>query len=348
MKLVNLTGFNSGGSSAVRDYLLEFDDTEIFPNEFKFFRVKHGIIDLYDSLFNKELTPFDRDMEVKRFIKAMKILRTRDYRLSKFGITNGNLVKSDFSANLSNFVNKLTTDYYYGYSYKLELEKTSIIYIIGLFRVNIRKIVDKILFRKSTNPLISRIGIYTDKIEFFKSELQLFIKSIFTTSSSIKVLLGAIPPDIAIIKMVNHFINNLLSIVLIRDPRDVYVTAMQKKQTWFVGNTDDPKNDSVKNFINHFVTNLNSFPRLLENEKVLIVHFEDLVNDYKGQTSIINDFLGLDANNHSRKLEYFNPEKSISNIGIYRSWANKDDIYRIERILIKNHPILNKYDEFVK
>ena len=345
MKLVNLTGFNSGGSSAVRDYLLEFDDTEIFPNEFKFFRVKHGIIDLYDSLFNKELTPFDRDMEVKRFIKAMKILRARDYRLSKFGITTGNLVKGDFSANLSNFVNKLTTDYYYGYSYKLELEKTSIIYIIGLFRVNVQKIVDKILFRKSTNPLISRIGIYTDKIDFFTSELQVFIKSIFTTSSSFKVLLGALPPDIALLEKANHLINNLQSIVLIRDPRDDYVTAMQKKQTSFVGNTDDPKNDSVKNFINHFVTNLNSLSRLHLNEKVLVVYFEDLVTDYRGQTSRIKEFLELDEKNHMRKFEFFNPERSINTIGIYKSWVKEDDIHRIENILIKVNPFLTKYDE---
>jgi hypothetical protein len=72
MKLVNITGFNSSGATAVRDYLSEYSDFEIFPNEFKFLRIKHGVIDLYNSLFIRNLHPFEKDLEVKRFIKSMK------------------------------------------------------------------------------------------------------------------------------------------------------------------------------------------------------------------------------------------------------------------------------------
>ncbi len=77
---------------------------------------------------------------------------------------------------------------------------------------------------------------------------------------------------------------------------------------------------------------LHRFERAKELEKlhgadrVLLLSFESLVQDYENQKSIIEKFVGLDPSDCRNEFEYFNPEKSVKNIGISKDILSSDEL----------------------
>lgn len=341
MNLVNITGFNSSGASAVRDYLTEFENIEVFPNEFKLFRIKDGIFDLFDSLFEKQLFPVERDISVKNFIIAMEKLEKFSV-LTRLGMKVGNMLPENFRQILGVFISSIKESEYYGHSYQLEMEIPYFNRKFGLIFQKFNSLLYKITkLDKIDRKNNQKIGIYTQSFEKFKLELQYFIGELFESAYTFKVLLDATPPNIKSITVLHRLFLSTKTIVLVRDPRDVYVTAIKKDQSWFVGDINRSDNDPVKNFINHYSTNLRHFQSLEDSQDVLVIYFEELVLNYTHVASIINTFLNL--KNSINKYKYFNPTESVKTIGIYKKWSNKDDILRIERDLNMIYPHLNRY-----
>lgn len=92
-------------------------------------------------------------------------------------------------------------------------------------------------------------------------------------------------------------------------------------------------------------------------DKVCLVSFESLVNDYENQKARIEDFLGLDAENCVSEKKYFNPCESSKNIGIadailsdnerniIKSAIDKSNIYGLFNIV--NNIFYSEADETV-
>lgn len=344
MKIVNITGFNSSGASAVRDYLAEFDITEVFPNEFKLFRVKDGIFDLYKSLFEMQLFPIERAIAITNFSKTMRNLEDRIYTLTKFGIKKGNFLPVDFQFKLRSFVENIKESEYYGHSFHFEMEKPYLLFRIESNFIRIQNLVKKLFScYKIERKFQQQIGVYTNSIHKFNEALNHFIEGVFTDKGKIKVLLDAAPPNYYSISKLNILFPDSKTIVLVRDPRDVFFTAMIKNQTWFIGDITRINNDHVSNFILNYKTNIQSLELLEENNDVLVLHFEDLVFNYEYETNRINRFLNLNNLNIKNRYKYFNPIDSMKTVGIYKNWKNKDDIARIENSLNKIYSHLIRY-----
>tara|TARA_B100000767_G_C19764169_1_gene536630 strand:- start:1668 stop:2591 length:924 start_codon:yes stop_codon:yes gene_type:complete len=129
-------------------------------------------------------------------------------------------------------------------------------------------------------------------------------------------------------------------IVVTRDPRDVYVSGLNRHNV----NEDDKTlrafdNDGLsKSFLatddlDVFVKRYRLYQeRSFTNLRADVLHlkFENLILDYDSQIKTILEFLGLGAERHVRPESSFSPSDSKKNIGLWRDYSRKDEIRFIE------------------
>lgn len=106
-------------------------------------------------------------------------------------------------------------------------------------------------------------------------------------------------------------------IVVYRDPRDVYATALLLNASWIPRDVDD--------FIKWVRHSYQDFDTL--STDYLVVRFEELVTDYERQVSRIEDYLGLPPANHVRLFQNFNPKVSEKYIGQWSRQPALADTY---------------------
>ena len=120
------------------------------------------------------------------------------------------------------------------------------------------------------------------------------------------------------------YLGNAKQICVWRDPRDVYCTGVTRGEIWIP--------TEVENFVKWYTAVLPDYlntPHPLR----LTVRFEDIVLDYENTTKKIMKFVGLKECQHIDKKQYFNPEISSKNIGIWKTFENKEAIKQIEKML---------------
>ena len=107
------------------------------------------------------------------------------------------------------------------------------------------------------------------------------------------------------------FKDNVKFIVLERDPRDVYVSnkyMWSKKKKPFFPTTPEEFSDIWRRTVHS--------PR--NSDKVLVVHFEDLIYNYNSEVKRIEDFLGLNSESHNLPKKFFDNSISIDNTQLFR------------------------------
>ena len=121
-----------------------------------------------------------------------------------------------------------------------------------------------------------------------------------------------------------EYVSNMKTILVTRDPRDVYETAKLKKFEWI------PYDDVVS-----FVKWVKAMYRNYDpnNLDYLIIRFEDLVSDYDKTVSQIESFIGLTPDQHVYKYARLDPNKSIKNIGLWKNSSDVDGNSYIEKEL---------------
>ena len=137
-------------------------------------------------------------------------------------------------------------------------------------------------------------------------------------------LLSITNPDKEII---SQYFGNTKIVTSIRDPRDVYTSARlyPSGDIGFI-----PKDaDLFVNYYKYFVERYD----YKSNPNVLLIRFEDFVNNYNDVSEKIMSFVGLKDSEHINKFKYFNPEISKNNIGIYKNYKDQESIKIIEKEL---------------
>jgi hypothetical protein len=109
------------------------------------------------------------------------------------------------------------------------------------------------------------------------------------------------------------YVSNLKAIIVQRDPRDVFMTGLNRKEDWI------PYYDVTK-FVRWYNVMLKNYPCI--NSDVLNLKFEDLVIDYDIERKKILNFLELEIEDHINIKTKFVPEISIKNIGL---WKGRED-----------------------
>ncbi len=104
-----------------------------------------------------------------------------------------------------------------------------------------------------------------------------------------------------------RYFNNIKTFVVDRDPRDVYLLA---KYEW--NDTIVPKD--LELFCQWYAYNRSTkHIEQMSASSIMFVQFEDLIYRYEETTIKIMDWLGLDRKNHTHPLKCLNPHKSIKN-----------------------------------
>ncbi|MEY8339332.1 hypothetical protein AALB16_15135 [Lachnospiraceae bacterium 62-35] len=121
-----------------------------------------------------------------------------------------------------------------------------------------------------------------------------------------------------------------------RDPRDIYIDLLNGKS--LIGKElEKSRNPYIYvKWHNAFRTQCKTDSELEKN--VFRIQFEDLVENYSNVVPIIEEFLGLNPNDHKRPKEFFDPDKSKRNVGLWKKYAGKKEIEVI------TNEILNKYN----
>ena len=107
------------------------------------------------------------------------------------------------------------------------------------------------------------------------------------------------------------YVPNLKTIIVIRDPRDIYAWAVLKNIEWI-------PHDSIKNFIRWYNWQYSNIKKIKNNDNCLIVRYENLILNYDNTVIAIEQYLGFKPIHHIRKFAYFDPEFSRKFVGIYK------------------------------
>lgn len=334
---IDVSGFGHSGKTAVVDYLKQFDSVFGFRNdvEFELFRVPGGLVDLYLST-------------VESWSQIRSTARIKDFML---------LIKR--IGTVSSFRKPISFFHASGNGYD-QLFKGRFIDISHDFIRNIVLLEKKALWpydyfaMSPLNLLISKIGVkffgpkknsvvfYTNR-KTIKQAINEYIQKLFdvvVNDKKDKVLLyNAFEPfnPSTCLKM----LDNSLSIVVDRDPRDIYASLINKNDGFipdferYKGAQKVKKETigfaSVEEFIFRYKT-IHLNVNYINNPRVLRLSFEEFILEHDSCTEKIREFLGVEEDN-CEEGKFFDLEKSKKNVGIWKKYKDLPEIKLISREL---------------
>lgn len=323
--IVGVCGFGYSGSGALIDLLKEYEETQVIDDfEFYITYLPDGLYDLYSHLCLSYSRFFDGDVAVKRFLSLTKKMgKKRQYK---------RIFKNNFEKFSKEYVMDLIDAKWKGF-WAYDWYHAGFIFRNLFFRLGIRinNIFNKKIFKY---PYYMYLAV--EPKNFF-----------YATKEYVKKLLSCLDVDCNKTVVLNQcypandpqkcfmFFDSPKAIVVTRDPRDTYVLAKR-----VVG--DDAAwipTDDVNNFISFYRS---QYKKIVENDDVFVVRFEDLIYRYEEIKTQIEQFLNIKL--HKTPKTYFDPNISINNTQLFKRFQEyQDDICVIESELKE---FLYNFEEF--
>lgn len=337
LKVLDICGYGHSGKGILTDFFREFDNISVHDNlfEFNLIRIQGGLIDLKHNLVDN-WSPIRSDAAIYRFKKLVKKIGTeaKFTKLSSLGISTGNNYNHFFNnrfIELSNsYIDNLILDSGKKiWPYK-KIEETSIEIIYS-------RIKNK-LFR-----LDKEYEVYLVSNTNFMNSTRLYLDKLFRCykdmNSNIVVTNNMIEPYNPCYSL--DFFFNAKSIIVQRDPRDIYASLYIKDNNKFTpeylskSNIWKQKESFLLAYdINKFIVQQKN---IMENvntsddcNRVLRIRFEDMIMNYEETKSKILNFVDISEKQHKKQKEYFDPKKSSKNVGLWKQKKNDSNIKRIE------------------
>lgn len=311
--LVSVSGYNFSGSGAVIDLLKEYQEITCVDPEIAFVYLPDGIIDL-DYHINAAPTYLNGDAAISRYWNLCK--------------------KSAVPQKYRKAFNQITQEYLYaivdetwqGNSSFEGTRKTGSSYLVWY----LKKIYSILLFHyfKKISSASNHTMYLSHHCRNFNTATEDYLNRVvdlFAGNSEKRIVVmnqffSAYQPEKSM-----KYMQDAKTIVVDRDPRDIYILGKIKRRTQCY------PVDDAKKFIKYFRTcwenrsNNNS-------DKVLHVQFEDVIYAYEDSVKQIEDFLGI--HNHVSPKKYLKPEVSINNTQLKGRYPElSDDIAFIEKNL---------------
>ena len=313
LNYVSVSGYGWTGSSACFDLLREFREFEVIPGEFRIAKDPYGLADLENSLLNN--WDFIRhDVAIRDFLNYCNVLSRDTDLFSRSGKNFSYKLSVDFMHESTRYIEKLCEMTYLGDTFVHR-------YDIPAYRNLIMKIRTK-LGKNNAKPMYySRPdeGIFLEETKIFIDNL--FDKCIKDNNISTIVLDQAIPPTN--IYNCRRYFSNIKTIIIDRDPRDIYVNMIRGKGLLGPELTNK---DSAKKYIKWHKQLRRMSAKDINNDannQVLRIYFEDLVLNYDEAILKIIDFLDIKKTSHEFKGEFFIPSYSVGNIGIWKNYKDQ-------------------------
>lgn len=320
--IVGTCGFGSTGSSAVTDYLKEFNTFQVLDKiEFTWISMPDGLIDLDNHVNHPHSRTADSIVAIERFKKACV---DYSYTLMSLGLSREAFIKE-----LNSFIDSIVT-----VSWK------------WVNHVPVHKsLFERLLLRiiRDTN-IITKWEVkhgrqwegypYTDVFlsvmpDDFNQKARMLVKT------TLEMANADLSKPIALDQPFSgnnpqacfKYFEDPYAIVVDRDPRDIYTFARTK--LLYSSTCHLMPINKVEDFIKYFRAIRDEQPYKEKNERILSIKFEDMVYHYNQTTKQIRNFLNLGDNPAPKSI--FDPKISMPNTQVWKRYPKfEDDIKRIE------------------
>jgi len=328
MRFITCSSYYGTGSSAITDFVSEFDNVFDFTNEeFRFIQDPDGISDLEFNLvecFNRH----NSGHALKRYKKLVDF-----YSGNMFGSKYTGFFGDKWKETSYEYIDALT-DFSYAGWWMYDL------YDRGNWFYFKKRIVNKLLHMtiwkndpdRQLNTMKNEITYCSHPTEekFLKVTRE-YINSLFESvkpnDKDIVMVDQLLPPN-NLERYLRYFNGNIQTVVVDRDPRDVFVLD---KYVWKSGLI--PHEAEV--FCDWYeYTRAHRKTENMYTTQVHFVQFEDLIYRYDETTFDLIKWLGLEVKSHTKSKQFFNPEISIKNTQVWRKFPeSKGEIQIIEKKL---------------
>lgn len=324
--IIGTCGFCSTGSSAVSDYLREFDENQVIDRiEFTIPYLPDGLEDLQYHLCRNTNRDDNCSIAIPRFRRFMKFYERQFSFLP-------NVTKKDARKITNDFLDSLIQ-----LRWISSRRSDKLLYPSGFYFNVGHRFVKNILFRKyyqffHKSPMCwpYRILDVSVRPSNFDVESKKFVRKIlelygadFTKNIVLdQPFIGNDP-----VKSFKFF-DNPIAIVVDRDPRDNFIFSREvlSKKGRFM------PSDNVEEFVEYYKLMRQNQPYLQPNERVLRMNFEEMVYDYDNATRKVREFCHLHDNPRPRSI--FNPQMSMANTQLFLKFPEyQKDVEYIEREL---------------
>ena len=329
--IVGTAGFSWSGSSAISDYLKEFDDFQIYNKvEFLLAYFPDGLEDL-DFHLNKSCSKFlSSCTAIPRFRKVANYLL-------------GIVTKGKIKRITNDYLNEIIQVKWRGWGQGQDLLHNLFIYRNLGIRINDR------LMQYLPSKFCKKIKLYpiremefSIKPENFYEITQRYTDNIFKCLGldlSKNIVLDQAFAGTDPAKSLPYY-RNSKAILVDRDPRDLYVLAKK----YFSKRSYPIPFENVEDFVNYYYHMHKDVLLNSSKKDVLYIRFEDLVYNYEKTTKRIKTFLEIEQESKNQK-KYFDPLKSMINTQLFKKHSDLlDDIKYIENKLSDFLFPFEKYD----
>jgi hypothetical protein len=316
------------GSSAFLDFLSEYSSCSYALRteyEHVVFYAPNSLFHLKDVLFGNNSDQFSNDVALNEFLRVMD-----HYYRNDFGWFGGykKLIGESFKKEYLSFVNSIS----------FEQEKS---FQFGQYKYCLfspAKALGQVLLKKKRN--VYGLHYVIDKRPcriLSANEEQFFERAKHFIEFYIDACHGKTPNVIFdhlvwlqnLKEWQSYFPSDTKMVYCERDPRDILASYR------YVFKSADTYPLEVSAFAKFYKEQRRFLPPNSEN--FLTLHFEDLVLNYDKTELELEKFLGLSTRDHQRKFEFFNPKKSIANVGIYLRDKRCKDFAEELALLLPNY-----------
>ena len=331
---VAVTGYYGTGSSAVTDLLREYKKTSVVPfsdknYEHTVFYVSGGLFDLC-TLLTHGNSPFTSDMVMNNFIDAMD-------RLNKYDFVWFGSYRKLFGNRFKEIVDQLVSEL--GESKKGEnsnhITKSSYSIVKTVLQLAAHLIYKRNFVQYGCKYHYDGKNVFfampseKEVFEAARRFTEAYFNMFDTEDVSIRIFDHLIWPH-QIDEYSRCFTDDFKTIVVDRDPRDVYLL---NKYVWFkppVGHGTPHFPIEPEKFVEEWTKTI---VQSYSNKNTLRIHYEDLIYSYESTVMRIEEFLSLNETDHVHKGEKLDISKSIENTQVFK--VSKDWEKEVEYIAEK-------------
>ncbi len=318
-RIFSTTGCYGTGSSAVTDFIKEFEEIDCKSDyEIRFIHDPDGISDLEYNLVENP-NRHNTSHSLKRFIKNMRNLDhiwfIRRYR-KRFG--------DAFLKAVDEYVQDLALCEYKSAWHFDVYERGKLYYIASRISSHLAYALNRFFgLPVPYSVLLQKEKAYlcvTEEEQFLEATRKFtsrFIQMICAPDKQSIFLDQLVPPSN--FRRYARYFEDLRAVLVERDPRDIYLL---EKLVW---RGSVAPTERVEDFCAWYRWTRRLYEKEALPECVLAVRFEDLVYRYEETAEKIMSFFGLEPAMHVAPKKYFNPDVSIGNTQLWNQFLKEQD-----------------------
>lgn len=325
MSVVDLSGYSCSGKSIVYDLLTCSESFYGFGVNFDFelIRAPGGIIDLREAISGENWSPIRSSDAIRRYFRLIENLGGNKkilHRITKTG-NHYDYFFPNFTQISMNYLDNFIIGRMKAFWPYTNMQKSKIEIIKYKILSNLRINTDEEVFLSRVEP------------DVFDNQTRQYLKKIFKSPNNPfgqKLLISNAFEPFNPLKSC-QLVDGSKSIIVDRDPRDIYLSALQsanesadKFGSTVVGNNE-------KDFVNRFKT----YRLAVDGEKspnIFRLKFESIIKDFDKTFCELCKFLEVDENSFELEKMNIEIENSSKNIQMWHRLHDQDSLRSINYI----------------